>query len=144
MKTLRELVQMQQFTQESDEEIIVKWFLENEKTVEGIDIISKLAKSKIKNDENKYGKLIGELSIYSGASILVKQFGKEIGFKLDDIIRLFILGYNIKEQYPAYYTWLQETIPTLKSPDVFWGEFYDWLHDNGIYFMEEQKWKMKK
>lgn len=144
MKTLRELVQMQQFTQESDEEIIVKWFLENEKTVEGIDIISKLTKKKIENDEHKYGVLIGNLAMYNGTSNLIRGYGEEIGLKLDSIIRLYILGYDIKEQYPAHYTWLRDTIPTLKEPKIFWREFYDWLHDNGIYFMEEQKWKMKK
>ena len=139
MKTLKELVAMQTFTGKSDLDIIQDWFVENEMESEGIDLMNRLAKIKIDKQSFELGKLKGSLSMYGGTDVLYKEFGNKIGGKLDKIIILFILGYDIEKEYVGHFEWLKETIPTLKCPKIFWREFYDWLASKGIYFLGENK-----
>ena len=46
MKTLKELVEWQKFTNQDDLDIIKTWFIENNMESEGLSIISDLAESK--------------------------------------------------------------------------------------------------
>ena len=137
MVTLKELVQMQQFDNKEDIEIIRDWFIQNEMESEGINLMNILAKSKSDKLSDELGKLKGNLSMYGGADILYKYFGNKIGGKLNHIIILFILGYDIEKDYADYFKWLKETIPTLKCPKIFWREFAEWLNSKGIYFKGE-------
>lgn len=138
-KTLRELVGMQQFNQKTDIEVIIDYFVENGLESKGIDIMNILSKAKCDKLENELGSIKGNLTMYGGAEVLYKEFGIEVGGKLNRIIVLFILGFDIEKEYPPYYEWLKETIPTLKQPKIFWRYFADWLNDNGIYFKNDKK-----
>lgn len=139
MITLKELVAMQQFNQKTDTEIIVDYFVENELESEGINLMNILAKSKCDRLSNELGKLKGNLSMYGGADILFKEYGNKIGGRLNTIIILFIIGYDIEKDYVGHFEWLKETIPTLKCPKIFWKDFYDWLVSKEIYFLGENK-----
>lgn len=139
MITLKELVNMQSFTGETDTEIIIKYFVKNDLESEGINLMNILAKAKCDKLSNELGKVKGDLSLYGGADILYKKFGNKIGGRLNTIIILFILGYDIEKDYAGHFEWLKETIPTLKAPKIFWGEFYRWLESKGIYFLGENK-----
>lgn len=139
MVTLKELVQMQQFNNKEDIEIIKDWFIKNQMESEGINLMNVLAKSKSDRLSDELGKLKGSLSMYGGADILYKKFGNKIGGKLNHIITLFIIGYDIEKDYVGYFEWLKETIPTLKCPKIFWRDFYDWLVSKEIYFLGENK-----
>ena len=139
MKSLRELVNMQTLTGESDFEIIYDWFIENDKELEGITLMEKLARGKAEKLGNELGRIKGHLSMYNGTYNLYEEFGPEIGGKLDHIIVLHILGFDIEKDYPQYWEWLKETIPTLKCPLIFWRDFNDWLGSKGIYFKGAKK-----
>ena len=139
MITLKELVNMQQLNNKEDIEIILDWFIENEMESEGINLMNILAKSKCDRLSDELGKLKGNLSMYGGADILYKTFGNEIGGRLNTIITLFIIGYDIEQCYPGHFEWLTETIPTLKCPKIFWRDFYDWLISKEIYFKGDTK-----
>lgn len=108
---------MQTLTGESDFEIIYNWFIENDKELEGITLMEKLARGKAEKLGNELGRIKGHLSMYN--------VGPEIGGKLNHIIILHILGFDIEKDYPQYWEWLKETIPTLKCPLIFWRDFSD-------------------
>lgn len=139
MKTLRELVEIQKMTGQPDGELIGIWFNENNMAIESIDIVSTIAKEKIKQQDFELRKIRGNVSCYAGDSALFKKFGTDIGEKISKLIHLFIAGYDIEKDFPERFKWLQETIPTLKCPDVFWNDFYEWLKSKQIYFLGENK-----
>lgn len=138
MITLKELVAMQSLNQKTDIEIIVDYFTINELESEGINLMNVLAKSKCDRLSSELGKLKGNLSMYGGADILYKEFGLKVGGRLNTIIMLFILGFDIENVYKGHFEWLKETIPTLKCPKIFWKDFYDWLVSKEIYFKGEK------
>lgn len=139
MKSLKELVSIQDMMGMSDIEVIYNWFVENEKELDGITLMEKLSRIKAEKLSNELGRIKGNLSMYSGTSTLYKAFGNKIGSRLNHIIILYILGFDIKKDYPQYFEWLKETIPTLKCPAVFWRDFDDWLGSEGIYFKEYER-----
>lgn len=137
MVTLKELVEMQKFTGKTDTEIIIDYMVLNDLESEGINLMNILAKAKCDKLSNELGRVKGSLSLYGGADILYKKYGNKIGGRLNTIIILFILGYDIEKDYAGHFEWLKETIPTLKVPKIFWRDFYDWLSSKGIYFLGE-------
>lgn len=141
--TLRELVTRQVYTGETDNELIAEWFEKNDMAIEGIEIISRLAKNKVESDQNKYGSIIARLQMYGATESLLKTFGKKDGITLDYICRKFIisdgLGEKFEEKYPDDIEWLRTIIPTKERPFVFWLDFLNYLHEQGIYFMDEKK-----
>ena len=143
MITLRELVDRQSYSKETDNELIMEWFIQNDKAVEGIEMISTISKRKIEQDKWKYGNLIGDLQMYGATESLIKNFGKQDGFKIDTICRNFIvtkgIGEDFAEKYPTAMKWLREIIPTKKLPKIFWRDFLDFLNNNGIYFIDQEK-----
>ena len=143
MKSLKELVFNQNFNGKSDAEIIAQWYVENDLAVAGIEIVSQIAKEKIKSIENTMAWLTGDLRMYDGSEHLVKTFGLEDGFKLDKTIRLWIIeqrcGGNFEESFPERVEWLRDFIPTKKQPLVFWRNFLEWLNERNIYFKDQKK-----
>ena len=142
--TLRELVNRQNITNESDGELIAEWFEKNDMALEGIDIVSKIAQKKINNDDWKYGCLVGDLSMYNITENIIKDFGIKDGIYLDHIIKNFIIYRRIsdkpfEELYPPFVDWLKEHIPNKKEPSVFWQPFAKWLKAHDIYFKDQIK-----
>lgn len=139
MKSLRELVNMQTLTGETDLEIIYDWFTENNMEIEGITLMEKLATNKANRLANEIDRIRGNMSMYAGTDILFKEYKPEIASKLNHIIVLYILGLDIEQYYPQHIEWLKETIPTLECPTVFWRDFDEWLKSKGIYFKGGKK-----
>ena len=142
MVTLRQLVKRQVLTGEEDEALIAEWFRENNMAVEGIEIVSKIAKKKIEDDEWKYGLLAGDLTMYAATENLITDFGVENGCKLNSVITKWIvcfrLGEKFEEKYPTLFAWLKEFIPKQKQPFIFWQPFIKWINENGIYFKDQK------
>ena len=141
--TLYELVMRQKVTNESDADLIAEWFAKNNMAVEGIEIISKLAKKKIENDEWKYGWLASDLLMYNAGESLINEYGIKDGCKLDEIIRSYIISYRLgekfEEKYPQHIEWLKKFIPKHKLPFIFWQQFREYLHTQNIYFKDEKE-----
>ena len=141
--TLYELVLRQRMTGESDSQLIAEWFVSNDMAVEGIEMVSKMAKKKIEDDQWKYGWLASDLSMYSATESIMKTFGVKDGCKLDSIIRRYIICYRLgekfEEKYPQDVDWLKEIIPTKKLPFVFWRPFAEFLEEKNIHFKDKEK-----
>lgn len=143
MITLRELVMLQKLTGETDSQIVTRWFIENNLTTEGMEIMYNLAKHKIEDDEWRYGNLVGDMHMYGATESVIKEFGIKDGVKLDDIIRNYIIckrtGENFEERYPQFIEWLKENIPQHKLPFVFWRDFADYLESKEICWKDGEK-----
>lgn len=143
MITLKQLVMLQELTGETDSQLIVRWYVENNLTTEGMEIMYNLAKHKIEDDEWKYGCLVRDLSMYSATESLIKEFGAKDGTKLDSIIRNYIIckrmNENFEEKYPQFIKWLKENIPQHKLPFVFWRDFAEYLESKEIYWKDGEK-----
>lgn len=147
MITLKELTDRQRLTGESDANLIAEWFVENNMATEGIEIVSKISLQKAKKDEEKYGKLCGDLQMFGATENIIKSFGIEDGSKLIDAIKNWIicyrLGENFEEIYQQVFNWLKEFIPTKKQPFIFWRDFLKWLNERNVYFKDQKKEKIK-
>lgn len=143
MTTLKELVDRQRFSGEDDTVLIAEWFEKNDMAIKGIEIISKLSTNKIKNDEWKYGTLIGDLRMYGITRPLIKEFGIEDGLELDYTIRNYIickrLGQDFEKEYPQCIEWLKYNIPKHTLPIIFWRDFAEYLESLNIHFKEDNK-----
>lgn len=143
MVTLRQLVNRQVFTGEEDSSLIAEWFNENNMSIQGLEIISKMAKKKIEDDEWKYGLLAGDLTMYEATENLIKDFGVKDGCKLNSAITKWIvcfrLGEKFEEKYPTLFAWLKEFIPKQKQPFIFWQPFIKWMNENDIYFKDQER-----
>lgn len=142
--TLKQLVDRQIFTGEDDSSLIAEWFESNNMAIEGIDIVSKIAKKKISNDEFMYGNLIGDLSMYGVTENVIKDFGIKDGVYLDHIIRNYIIYSRISDKdfgelFPQFMDWLKTHIPTKNEPTIFWQPFVKYLNKHNIYFKDQQK-----
>ena len=143
MKSLNELVAYQRFNGKSDAEIIAQWYAENDLALAGIEIISHIAKEKIKSVEDSMAGLTGDLTMYAGSECLIKTFGIEDGCQLDTAIRQWIIahrsGDDFETAYPELFEWLKDFIPRQKRPLIFWRDFLGWLNERGIYFKDQEK-----
>lgn len=143
MITLKELVDRQKFTGEDDTQLIATWYLENDMALEGIRVISKLAQDKIEDDKYLYEGTFQRFEMYGATENLIEEFGLKDGCRMDNAIKNFIACNGKRddffEHYPSAKKWLAEFVPTQKLPLVFWLEFREYLHKQGIYFKDEKK-----
>ena len=143
MKSLKELVFSQTFNGKSDTEVIADWYAENDMALAGIEIISHIAKEKVKSIEDSMAGLTGDLTMYAGSECLIVTFGIEDGCKLDRAIQLWIIarrsGGDFETMYPELFEWLKDFIPRQKRPLIFWRDFLVWLNERDIYFKDQKK-----
>ena len=143
MKTLKELIEWQYLTGASDEEIIAQWYLNNDMAEKGIEIITRLATDKIKQQKETLAWLHGDLTMYGGNRYMIENYGVENGCKMNEAITFWIITTrmcrNFEEDYPSIVEWLKRFVPTVKQPFIIWRAFADWLEEKGIYFKDQKK-----
>ena len=134
--SLKQLVDMQSFNNKTDGEIICDWFSINGLEVEGIEMISKIAKKKMEDDEWNLQKIRANMANTTG--FYYSTYPKDIATKFDFLTRAMQLGYDLDEPfYEDYINWARETIPTLKKPTLFWRDLLEFFHEKCIYFKNE-------
>ena len=133
---LKHLVDAQQFTGDSDIQIIYKWFVCNNKEIEAIKILSDLASSKATKLENTL--LNARTWIPTVPKVYESNPGKiskENGEKLDKIIQYHILKMPLTNEL---LDWAKETMPTLKTPTCIFRPAVEWLKSEyGIEFKDK-------
>ena len=105
MKSLKELIAYQNLSGKQDIEIIYDWFAENNMEIEGISLMEKLATNKANRLANEIDRITGNMSMYAGTDILFREYKPEIASKLNHIIVLYILGFDIEKYYPQHIEW---------------------------------------
>ena len=133
---LKHLVDAQQFTGDSDIQIIYKWFVCNNKEVEGIELLSKLSSSKV----TKLQRILLNARTWIPTVPKVyesnpNKISKENGEKLDQIIQHHILEMPLSGKL---LDWAKETIPTLNTPTIIFRPAIEWLKSEyGIEFKDK-------
>ena len=135
--TLKELIELQSITGESDLDIIKEWFISNDKETEGIALITKLAEEKSTKLERtlNYARIwIPNLpELYEANKRRVPRY---ICINLVKITHLHLLGMPLSDKLLK---WAEETIPTMKMPKIIYVPMVEWLRDEyGIEFMKEE------
>jgi len=144
MTTLRELIARQYLTSETDLEVILKWFIENNLEQEGLELIPKLAKSKSDKLEEvlNYARswipnTIIPLPKRSKGAKKIHYYDAPTTHNLSLIVQCSIL----KVELPPYLKeWAEKTIPTMDTPTLFFMPTVEWLKDKyNIRFKDDMK-----
>lgn len=126
MKTLKELIEWQRFTNQDDLEIIKIWFIENNMESEGLSIIAELAEAKAKKLQSTLDNARAWLPILpdlekSNQGLLTKEQADIF----QKIITIFLLGMDLKES--GLYSWAEKEIPKMKCPTIIFAPCVNWL-----------------
>lgn len=134
--TLKDLVDMQILTGESDMNLISKWFVTNNKETEGIELLSKLASSKTSKLERTLQ--LARMWIPMVPKVYEsnpKMISKENGAKLDQIIQYYILDMPLSDNL---LDWAKENVPEMKTPTIIFRPAVEWLKSEyGIEFKDK-------
>ena len=129
MKTLKQLIDTQCLTGQTDMEIIYEWFVTNNKEADGIAMISQLAQAQTKKLEERLNYARSWIPSVPAPSAKDSE-AKKI---LQQIIQLGILDCDLTN-YSALYEWAKENIPKMETPLVFFMPTLGYLQKYGIEF----------
>lgn len=135
MVTLKELVNEQNWTGESDTQVIAKFFKVNNLEEEGMDLIHELTKSKIeKMNQKLYA--VKEWTSYLPSKYLYEKYDLDTADKLHTLELDFIShGFKLSE---ARFKWAEENVPNIDRPMAYFNPLVDWLDKKGVHF---RKWR---
>ena len=141
MVTLKELVENQKYTEESDMELIRKFFIANNLEEEGMDLIYQLSASKI-NKLKLYKKNVQDWISYLPSRYLYENYDLETADKLHEL-ELDFLSYG-SELSNRRLEWARENAPKIKMPKVYFRPLLDYLSEKEIRFKGSEKYYGKK
>lgn len=131
MITLKELVQEQAWNNATDLQIIKAYFELNDLEADGIDIISKLTKSKINKIKNKYA--VAETWVCMLPSkYLYETYSLDIANRLHGLELDYLM--NGCELSDKQLKWAKENVPNIKMPKYYFHPLIVWLEEKGIKF----------
>lgn len=133
MKTLKELVESQEYTEMSDIEIIRTFFTANNMEVEGLDLIYELTKSKVeKLKKEQY--IVREWCTSLPSTYLYETY--ELG--VADRLHMMELDYltNGGKLSDSYLVWAKENVPSIIKPTAYLRPLIEWLENRDIRFKE--------
>lgn len=133
MTTLKELVDNQEFTNDSDIQIIKTFFICNSMEEEGIDLIYQLTKSKIQKIKSKQA-ISEEWITQLPSEYLYKNYNLEVADKLHKL-ELDYLTHG-GELTNAWLEWAKENVPNIIRPECYFNPLVEWLAEKGIKFKE--------
>lgn len=125
MKTLKELVEWQKFTNQDDLEIIKTWFIENNMESEGLALIPDLAQSQSSKLQKVLDNARCWLPVLPNIEKSNKDLTHEQAEKLQTIITIHLLGMDLKGS--GLYNWAEKEIPKMKCPTIIFVPCVKWL-----------------
>lgn len=135
MITLKELVQEQAWNNETDLQIINAYFELNDLEADGIDIISKLTKSKINKIKNKYA--VAETWVCMLPSkYLYENYSLDIADRLHGLELDYLM--NGCELSDKQLKWAKENASNILEPEAYFQPLIRYLEENGIKFKERK------
>lgn len=140
MTTLKNLIAYQELTGETDEQIICRYFIENNLEEQGMELSNKLAKSKI--DKMKHREMIIKEWCYNIPSqYLYETYDLTTASMLHRIELDYIVNGEVTEHRLK---WASENLPYIKLPSTYFYPCIDWLAKQGIMFDDDGKYYSKK
>lgn len=133
MMTLKELVDNQEFTGDSDIQIIKTFFTCNNMEEEGIDLIYQLTKSKIKKIKTKQA-ISEEWITQLPSEYLYKNYNLEVADKLHKL-ELDYLTHG-GELTKVWLDWAKENVSNIIRPECYFNPLVEWLAERGIKFKD--------
>lgn len=133
MVTLKQLVDEQKWNDMTDIQIIKTFFDLNDMEEEGMDLISKLSKTKIEKLKRKE-KMIKDWVSYLPSKYLYETYDLDTADALHNL-ELDYLS-NGCELSKNRLEWARENIPNIVRPEAYFNPLVKWLDDKGIRFKE--------
>lgn len=140
-KPLKEYIELQKYTGESDIDIIMKWFVDNHQESLGLSLIPELAQKQMDRVAVKlsYAQLwtptIFNTVLFSRCN---SGLDKDTKTKLTIIANCAALSINLKRHYSNLYEWAKENIPNMEVPKAYFMPTLNYLASYGIYFKNRE------
>lgn len=134
MKTLKEYIVMQKLTGESDMEIILSYFIDNDMEEKAMEVCHKLAKSKIEKMKLREH-IIKEWAYYIPSEYLYENYPLNIATQLHRIELDYIVNGAVTE---SRLEWAKENIPNIKRPYCYFQPCIEWMENKGIKFAPDE------
>lgn len=132
MKQLRDYIELQKFTDMSDMEIIISYFIDNDIEEKAMELSHNLAKSKI--EKMKFRQNLIQSWVYNIPSeYLYKKYPIEVATMLHRIELDYIVNGEVTNSRLA---WAKENLPNIKKPEIYFVSCMDWLEEQGIKFKD--------
>ena len=138
MKTLKELVEIQKFTNEDDLAIITRYFVENNIEEDGMELSNRLAKAKIEKMRLRKN-IIDEWTYTIPSDYLYEKYPVKTAtmlhrIELDYIVNGEVTGSRLE--------WAKDNIPNMDTPFYYFQPCIEWMTKHGIEFKDSDKWDM--
>ena len=124
MPTLKDYIDNQKFTGDDDITIIRKWFSDNNREQDGIELISELSKSKCDKLQNILNCARTWLPSLPDIYESNKGIDKEDANHLMRITKLYLLSCELS---PSLLSWAESRIPEMDTPSVIFVPMVEWL-----------------
>ena len=135
MKTLKEYIAMQSYTDMSDQEVILAYFVDNNMEEEAMELTHKLAKAKIGKMRRRldvietWAYIIPSEYLYQTYSIETASMLHRL--ELDYIVNREVTGRRLE--------WAKENCPSIVEPEVYFVPCIDWLAKHGVRFKDDKE-----
>ena len=136
MVTLSELVNEQKWNDISDIEAIKQFFALNDMEEQAIDLISELAKSKVRKLKQK-NYMAEEWVTMLPSKYLYEKYDLDVADRLHMMELDFLM--NGGELSKKKLKWAKENVPNIKEPECYFSPLIEYLEENGINFKERKK-----
>ncbi len=131
MVTLKELVEAQNYTDDSDLALIRSWFIENGEELKGIEIITDLASAAIEKKDFDLRRV--EWASMMPSKYLYETYDLDIADQLHAIELDYIVHGKVGKKNME---WAEENFPTIKEPTCYFQPCHQWLAEHGIKFKD--------
>ena len=132
MKTLKQYIESQPFTDMSDMEIITSYFIDNDMEEEAMELSHSLAKAKIEKMKHRFG-VINEWTYRLPSEYLYQTYSLDVASQLHRIELDYIVHGEVTG---VRFNWAKENIPNIEMPAVYFFPCVDWLAKQGVKFKE--------
>ena len=133
MKTLRDYVAIQNYTEMSDEEVILAYFVDNDMEEEASQLMYRLSKAKIEKMQYReniiktWAYCMPSEYLYSTYSLDVATWLHQIA--LDYIVNGEVTGTRLE--------WAKKNFSSIDEPEIYFVPCMEWLSKRGVNFKHD-------
>lgn len=133
MITLKELVERQKWTDESDIDIIREFFYSNDLEEEGIELIYDITKEQTRKLKNRL-KVVKDWTSYLPSKYLYETYDLDTADQLHTLELDYITNGELSNKR---FIWAKKNVPNIVRPQVYFNPLVDWLEERGVKFKNQ-------